>query len=243
MRFRVGESCEHNAVSWINVTGGNSEPGIGSDWLKKEVVHKREFKLISVATYTLVLEDKNKILFLNQAVNEVIIPPDVFSAKDKIIAFANESNSSPLFTAGTGAVLAVPKGSTNRVKSLGKIEFLFSGNNGGQLTGDLVENAIAGPRPEKRISNTTQYTAVAEDAKKYLVFENPVELIINTGVFAKNDELEGDCEGGDVSITAGTGLSLLYLETQRPIILNKGPFGMRFKSGTKASLFGALKPL
>lgn len=38
MRFRVGDVCEHNAVSWVNVSGGNSEPGLGPDWLKKNSV-------------------------------------------------------------------------------------------------------------------------------------------------------------------------------------------------------------
>ena len=33
LRFRVGESCTYNLVTWVNLTGGNSEPGVGVDWL------------------------------------------------------------------------------------------------------------------------------------------------------------------------------------------------------------------
>lgn len=35
LRFRVGETCTYNNVDWVNITGGNSEPGVGSDWKLK----------------------------------------------------------------------------------------------------------------------------------------------------------------------------------------------------------------
>lgn len=31
-RYKVGQSIEHNNSNWVNVTGGNSEPGVGVDW-------------------------------------------------------------------------------------------------------------------------------------------------------------------------------------------------------------------
>ncbi|HET8885868.1 MAG TPA: hypothetical protein VFM70_05890 [Salinimicrobium sp.] len=33
IRFRVGETVKHNGASYVNLTGANSEPGVGSDWL------------------------------------------------------------------------------------------------------------------------------------------------------------------------------------------------------------------
>lgn len=32
LRFRVNESCEYNSLTWFNLTGGNGEPSISSDW-------------------------------------------------------------------------------------------------------------------------------------------------------------------------------------------------------------------
>lgn len=31
-RYKVGQSIEHTGSNWVNLTGGNSEPGIGVDW-------------------------------------------------------------------------------------------------------------------------------------------------------------------------------------------------------------------
>ncbi len=32
MRYRVGQPTTHIGQNWINLTGANSEPGIGTDW-------------------------------------------------------------------------------------------------------------------------------------------------------------------------------------------------------------------
>jgi len=32
-RYRIGRSVSHNSGYWTNITGGNSEPGVGVDWL------------------------------------------------------------------------------------------------------------------------------------------------------------------------------------------------------------------
>lgn len=34
-RFRVNDTCEHNGNTYVNLTGGNSEPGVGEDWIKQ----------------------------------------------------------------------------------------------------------------------------------------------------------------------------------------------------------------
>lgn len=34
MRFRVGANVKHNDVSYVNVTGGNGEPGVSGDWVR-----------------------------------------------------------------------------------------------------------------------------------------------------------------------------------------------------------------
>ena len=316
MRFRVGDVCEHNGVSWVNTTGKNSEPGIGQDWLKKssiveilnvltstredaaisanqarilkenidainailasdditldelqEVVNyikanredlanlsidniaglsaalaakmnKREWKEVGGTTYSVVAEDVTKFLaFVNSAGCTVTVPDGMIPMADHIIGYTHGN----ITFVRSG--LLIPEGSTNKVKKQGNFKLFYSIPDGYGLTGDLVDTALAGPRPEKRITNATQYTAIKEDATKYLVFDHPIDFIINDGVFAKDDELEGDCEGGDINVVKGAGVTLLYLETQRPIVLNKGPFGMRFKAANKASLFGALKPL
>jgi len=32
-RYRVGQSVTHKSLNWSNLTGSNTEPGIGLDWL------------------------------------------------------------------------------------------------------------------------------------------------------------------------------------------------------------------
>ena len=32
-RHKVGQTVEHNGGYWTNITGANSEPGVGTDWL------------------------------------------------------------------------------------------------------------------------------------------------------------------------------------------------------------------
>lgn len=32
MRYRVGQPTIHNGQNWVNLTGANTEPGVGSDW-------------------------------------------------------------------------------------------------------------------------------------------------------------------------------------------------------------------
>lgn len=32
MRYRVGQPTTHDGQNWINLTGANTEPGIGPDW-------------------------------------------------------------------------------------------------------------------------------------------------------------------------------------------------------------------
>lgn len=112
----------------------------------------------------------------------------------------------------------------------------------GKILKALIDKAAL-KKTEKRIIEEIEYTAIAEDKERYLVFENPIIFKIPLGVFAVDDELEGDAEGGDVTIEPAVGVTLLVLETQRKVLLNNGAFGMRFKTANKASLFGALKPL
>lgn len=106
-----------------------------------------------------------------------------------------------------------------------------------------IAEAAKRTRPEKRITNTSQYTAVIEDKDKYLVFNNGIEFIIPANLFSGDDEIEGDAEGGDVIVTAGSGVTILKVETQTTTILKNGPFGMRFKTANKLTLMGALKPI
>lgn len=49
-RYKVGQSIEHANSNWVNLTGGNSEPGIGVDW--KFVSGTESVDLSTVVPYT-----------------------------------------------------------------------------------------------------------------------------------------------------------------------------------------------
>ena len=113
-----------------------------------------------------------------------------------------------------------------------------------------IAEITAKTKPEKYITNATQYTAILEDKGKYLVFKNGINFIIPSDIFAKNDVIEGEVEGlSDVTVVAGTNVgatlttTINKAEPLTPIIPRYGVIGLRFRSASNATLYGTLKPL
>jgi len=117
-------------------------------------------------------------------------------------------------------------------------------------TDNRITNLAPKTKPEKYITNATQYTAILEDKGKYLVFKNGINFIIPSDIFAKNDVIEGEVEGpSDVTVVAGTNVgatlttTINKAEPLTPIIPRYGVIGLRFRSASNATLYGTLKPL
>lgn len=78
LRFRVGETCTYNNVDWVNITGGNSEPGVGVDWKKNSEVLDIIDTLISTDPTKPLSANQGKILkdFID-AINSLLASDDV----------------------------------------------------------------------------------------------------------------------------------------------------------------------
>lgn len=112
------------------------------------------------------------------------------------------------------------------------------------ISGALVATTVAGPKPTKLINNSTQYTAVLEDKNYFLVFTNPIDFIIPSGIFAADDELDGrNKSSGDVTVVAGSGMTVDVVSSQTKKAPQYAFFGLRFESASRSGLLGQLKPI
>lgn len=98
-------------------------------------------------------------------------------------------------------------------------------------------------KPTKVIPNSTQYTAVAEDKDKFLVFQNAIDFIIPANLFSADDIIEGQSKADFVTVVQDAGMTVNVVSSQSKEVPQYGFFGVRFDSATVAGLYGQLKPI
>jgi hypothetical protein len=205
----------------------------------------------------------SKMLKINTAEINSDMVLNVSSAISQMIYFCNSSDVAFNFPTGLpdGFRLTVVNNSDSNTVSFSedsgvtfiKPEGVFCPNNFGVLqitkkngSDTFFVKVIGGKpasKPEKYITNATQYTAVLEDKEKYLVFQNAIDFIIPANVFTKNDVIEGESEGGDVTVVEGSGATINQAAPLTKVIPQFGVLGLRFRTATNATLYGSLKPL
>ncbi|WP_300440739.1 hypothetical protein [Christiangramia sp.] len=352
-RFRIGDACSYNDVNYVNVTGRNTEPGTGSDWVKTSTLIEVIDNLVSIeigkalsANQGRVLKDLidgntskfgDYILLTEKgAANGVAIldsngkivssqygdlaVTDTIQATENALSAFTTNNANYTFQQGDIIVLAADadgniahylfKGGDKsleasysklnatkipissviglqaaldaRYRKEGEVELLVkdfgnaanthmqlvyrsdlasfrlvptvSGITGNQnfdfsLFRDgvykkvLLEGDVSGEKPPKVITNTTQYTAIAEDKDKFLVFNNAINFLIPANLFAADDVIDAKSKADFVTVVGDTGMTVNVVSSQTKQIPQHGFFGMRFESPTVAGLYGQTKPI
>jgi hypothetical protein len=106
------------------------------------------------------------------------------------------------------------------------------------------KSSSSAPKPTKIIPNTSQYTAVLEDKDKFLIFTNPINFIIPSGIFSADDEIDArNKANGDVTVVGGSGMTVQVVSSQSKQVPQYGFFGLRFESASVCGLLGQLKPI
>jgi hypothetical protein len=160
-------------------------------------------------------------------------------------------------TGDTGEVNLQPNGAIRFSKDRNTwFEFLYSYASAGVRSFSLpdksgtialvedFESLAPKTKPTKTITNTSQYTAVLEDKDKFLVFTNPIDFIIPSGIFSADDEIEArNKANGDVTVVDGSGMTVQVVSSQSKKAPQYAFFGLRFESASLCGLLGQLKPI
>lgn len=193
LRTRVGDTVTHDSNTWVNITGKNSEPGIGTDW---EVVLTPGADTEAPAINVVLDSGKS----LGKYVNGDTIPA-ALTIQDQLRDIAQEAIP-PTFTLPTGSVSSSITASL--LYEIGQILTMnlstgFTQNDGGTLDSQNIEKddvSIATASPLNNyaltISGTTQkidatLNYLAGSGTKNDSLGNPVPNPIVAGAIDTND--------------------------------------------------------